>query len=1120
VISRLVGSCARHHWIVIGLGLVLAIAGEFARRALARDAIPDLSDPQIVLVADWMGHPATEVATEVTRVLTEALDDIPGSTAVRGSSMSGMAYIDVVFTSPSSLTHGRADILERVRNARPKLPANVRVQVGPTASATGWVFQYALVVRSERESDTGSPSRLRRLQDDLIRPALESIPGVAEVASVGEGVQQLLVEVKPDQLRARGLAFTDVLAALGSAARGQVNLKPADHRRLDVPRQAAVPLDVPRAERQSRPLIGDVAGLEITEDMPTGFADLNGALSALGGIVVARRDADPASVIERVKRTLDGLRPRLHPTVRLVTVYDRLDLVTRVGRTLLRALTEEIAVVVLVILMFLLHVKSALVPLTTLPLVLLLTFAGMWILGVPATIMSLGGIGIALGMAVDADVVALEACHRRLEKLGESSSVDERRAAIIAAAGSFAPAILTSLLITALSFLPVFAFTGEAGRLLRPLAITKTLVIVAAALVTLTLAPALRDRLLLRGRVMPEFDNPLTRVLVRIYRPFVHFALTRPALTLITAALAVISCVPVASRLGGEFLPRVDEGDLLFMPTTLPGVPPDQAVLQLARQGHAIAEFKEVSTVFGKVGRANTATDPAPYFMAESTIRLRPRAEWPRHPRRRWYSSWAPTGLKPVLGLAWPEQAPATLTELVEELDRATRLPGWTGAWTAPVRARMDMMSTGVRTPVGIRIVAADPARLDALGAAVQKVAAAVPGTRSAVFESLGGEPWLRFDADPAALAFHRVDPALVRSTAGLLLTGGQVGELEWEGRPYRVRVAADTSTSHGSAAQVREDQLREVTVRSSGWGQPVPLALLGHTSYVTEPAMIRTERGELVAYVYVDLHEDTDLATYVQGAQRELNEAVEANEIRFEAGEHVEWTGQYALLTAGEQRLKWIVPCVALSMLLLLFLQFRSFAEAFIVLIAVPFALVGSVWTLYFLDYPLSAPVWVGLLSAVGLAMQTGVVMVVYIDEAFHRRVREGTLQTRDDIVAAHAEGTVQRLRPKIMTITTMAAGLLPLVWAEGAGAEIMKRVAAPMLGGLVTSAFLTLEVLPVLYTMWRYHQLRRSQRTGTPLEVIVGVVPWTPKIFGASGVSRQAGIVPVHPSRGSHCS
>jgi Cu(I)/Ag(I) efflux system membrane protein CusA/SilA len=822
--------------------------------------------------------------------------------------------------------------------------------------------------------------------------------------------------------------------------------------------------------------------------MPTGMADFNGVLSAVGGIVVAKRDADPAALVERVKRTLEELRPRLPRGVQIITVYDRLDLVTRAGHTLLRALAEEVAVVVLVILMFLLHARSALVPLATLPLVLLLTFGGMWLLGVSATIMSLGGIAIALGMAVDADVVALEACHRRLEHLGEGASADERRAAIIAAAGSFAPAILTALLITALSFLPVFAFTGETARLLEPLAITKTLVIVAAALVALTLAPALRDRLL-RGRVLPEFDNPITRGLVRIYRPFVHFALRRPALTLVTAALAVLSCLPIVTRLGGEFLPRIDEGDLLFMPTTLPGIPAGEAAVQLRRQDRAISQFEEVATVFGKVGRATTATDPAPYSMAETTIRLRPRSEWPKQPRERWYSSWAPPEVKRMLGLVWPEETPATMAELIEKLDRAARLPGWSNAWTAPARARLDMTATGVRTPVGIRVVAPDLKRLDALGTALQQMAMRVPGTRSAIFESLGGEPWPRFDADPAALKRHRVPPELVESTTHLLLTGGQVGELNAGGQLYRVRVALnrdDLDMSHAGVV----DRLRDVTVRS-GAGQPVPLALLGRPSFVTTPAMIRTERGEQVAYVHVDLNEGTDVQNYVRGARRELDQALAQSDLRLEPGERIEWTGQYQLLAEGQQRLKWIVPLVAVSMLVLLFLQFRSLTEALMVLASVPFALVGSFWTLYLLDYPLSAPVWVGLLSTAGLAMQTGVVMVVYIDDAFHRRVREGKLRSREDIVAAHAEGTVQRLRPKIMTISIMAVGLLPLLWAEGAGAEIMRRVAAPMLGGLATSAFLTLEVLPVLYTIWRYRQLRHSQRTGIPLETIVGAVP-----------------------------
>jgi Cu(I)/Ag(I) efflux system membrane protein CusA/SilA len=1088
---------SRRPWVVIVSSFLLAAAGALAWRALDRDAIPDLSSPQIVLVADWMGHPAVEVASSVTKVLTTALEGVPGATAVRGSSMSGMAYVDVVFDAASDLEPGRRAILERVASARDRIPANVRLQVGPVASSTGWVFQYVLIDPHRRQSALA----LRYLQDDVFRPALSSIPGVAEVASVGGGLQQVLVELEAERLHASGVAFTDVVSTIRATLDVSPHATPRELEALPLPAPGAA--DGPPGGPRLR--VGDMGHVHVTDDMPTGLADFRGIQPAVGGIVVARRDADIPRLIQRVTQVLDRERSRLPAGVELVTTYDRSDLIARVGRTLLRALGEEVAVVVLVILVFLLHGRSALVPLLTLPVVLSLVFGAMWILGAPANIMSLGGIGIALGMAVDADVVALEACHRRLEALDAvgpgTRPPAHRRAQLVAAAGSLAPAILTSLVIAALSFLPVFAFTGESGRLLRPLALGKTLVIGASALVALTLAPALRDRLL-GGRVTPEFDNPLVRGLVRGYRPFVHFALTRPLLTLVTAAVAVLSCLPIVSRLGGEFLPRLDEGDLLFMPTTLPGVAPDQAASELFQQDRALRRFEEVSSIFGKVGRADTATDPAPYSMAETIIRLRPRSEWPKIARTRWYSGWAPPGLRRVLRLAWPEATPETTPELVDKLDRATRLPGWISAWTSPARARMDMMSTGVRTPVGIRVVASDPSRLDPLGAAVRSIAARVPGTRSAVYEGLGGETRLDVDFDPAALSSRGVDPELARSTADLVLTGGQVGRVELDGRSLRVRVTPDVNmpaVMPGPAPMLEplrgpEDQLRDLTVRGTragGVGPPVPLALVGRPAYVVKPATIRTERGETVAYVYIDLLEGVDLSGYVDRAQREIDQAVATKEVRLEPGERIEWTGQYELLMAGQRRLRWIIPVVAISMLALLFLQFRSLTEALIVLVSVPFALVGSFWTLFLLGYPLSAPVWVGLLSTVGLAMQTGVVMVVYIDEAFHRRVRQGQLRSRDDIVAAHAEGTIQRLRPKVMTVTTMAASLLPLLWADGAGAEVMKRVAAPMLGGLATSAMLTLEVLPVIYTIWRYRQLRRAERLGVSIEQVVGAAP-----------------------------
>ena len=1111
MIARLVEWCTRNAGVVLGVAILLAFLGEFSRRALSRDAVPDLSDPQIGVVADWNGHPTTEVATKVTKVLTDALASLPGSTAIRSSSMTGTGYVDVIFGSSESVEQGRHEIEERVNRAREKLPPNARIQIGPTASSTGWIYQYALV----NPKVYGASPALRQLQDNLFRPTLAAIPGVAEVAAVGEPVDELLVVAPPEELRVRGASFSDVASALTPVAHGDGESIHLEH--------ISVATGV---DGVSTAVLGDVAHVSIGADVPLGIADFNGAEATVGGIVVAKRGADPRAIIEAVEQELAKLRPLLPKNIELVTVYNRLDLANRVEGTLGRALCEEVAVVALVILIFLFHGRSALVPLLTLPLVVLMTFIGMRALSVPATIMSLGGIGIALGMAIDADVVALEACHRHLEALPKDASAAERRRALMTAAGTLVPAILTSLVITALSFLPVFAFSGETGRLLRPLALTKTLVVAMAALVTMTVAPALRDRLL-EGRVRPEFENPITRRLVRIYKPFVYFALSRPAFTVTTAALAVASCIPLLTRLGGEFLPRVDEGDLLFMPTTLSGSSEGEAAVELRRQDRSLTRFPEVSSVFGKVGRADTATDPAPYSMVETTIRLKPRSEWPPQPRSRWYSGWAPAWLKAALRPVWPEQGPETMQELIAKLDDATKLPGWTSAWTAPARARMDMMSTnGVRTPVGIRIVAPTAERLNALGAALQGWAARLPGTRNAAFESLGGEPWLTFRPDPQALARYGVNPADLKFTTDLVTSGGQVGEFEIskkgftlrraaehnahthgtgsvygheheqmnadaaaemtpQRKPYRVRVAASMDMKREDA-----DELAEITVRGSS-GQPVPIALLGQPTYVTEPGVLRTEGSELVGYVYVDLKDGVDVETYTQGAEDALRVAQENSELRLEPGERIEWTGQSQLLAAGKRRLHWIAPIMGLVMIGLLFWQFRSLTEALIVLVSVPFALVGSVWTLFLLHYPLSAPVWVGLLSTIGLAMQTGVVMVVYIDEAFHRRVREGRLKTREDIIAAHAEGTVQRLRPKIMTITTMAAGLLPLLWADGAGAEIMRRVAAPMLGGLVTSAFLTLEVLPVLYTIWRTQQLRRGQKAGVPIESIVGAVP-----------------------------
>lgn len=1103
MIARVVAWSARHSGKVLLLALAVAASGIWLQRSLRRDVLPDLSDPQIVLVAEWMDHSALDVAAQVTDVLTNAVRDVPGTSAVRGQSMTGMAYVDVIFRSPSDVGPGRAAIVDRIERLRSRLPGGTRVQIGPEASSTGWVLQYLLTPTVNKQAMAmaghgidnrpGSLFWLRRFQDEVLRPALAVIPGVAEVASLGGDRQGVLIATTPDRLRGANMAFSD----LATSVRAHVEASSATFEGL---RGVMVrPAGGSASSSGGGVPLGRIAQIRAVPVMASGMADMNGTSTAVGGIVVAHRDANVERVVRAAREVIDRARDRLPPGVQLVVAYDRSELTARVQSTLVRAVAEEIVVVGLVALLFLLHARSAAIPMVTLPLVIVLTLVGMRLCGVPATIMSLGGIAIALGMAVDADLVALEACHRQIETEGGAAPGANRRAALIRASGLFAPPILISLLIAALAFLPVFAFGGESARLLRPLAITKTLVIGAAAICALTVAPALRDRWL-RGRVVPELDNPITRALVRGYRPFVHFALSRPVFTLLTAALALASCLPLLRNLGGEFLPRIDEGALLSMPTTAPGIDPAEATDDLSRMDRAIAAHPAVAMVFGKAGRADTATDPAPYSMLETTIRLKPRSEWPSVVRHRWYSGWAGPRTKRWLGWLWPEESPATTAEIVDTLDRSSRLAGWTSAWTAPIRARLDMTSTGVRTEVGIRVVSGDQSRVDQLGSAARKAVLGVPGTKAAVYESMGGETRLDFAIDDEAVRRHGVEPGLVRAMAGLVLSGSEIGDVDtptpaMTGVPGAAASRQRLPVRLSLSASVREPMdraLGNVTVRGGPdrTGPPVPLALLGQARVVSVPAQLRSEDGRSVGYVYVSLQANVDLATYVERARKTVEHALTSGEPRLRAGERVEWTGQYELMIAGQRRLVLIAVLVAVMMLGLLILQFRSLVQALIVLVSVPFALVGSVWTIFLLDYKLSAPVWVGLLSVVGLAMQTGVVMVVYIDDAFFRRLRRGLVRTRADIVAAHAEGTVLRLRPKLMTMTTMAAGLLPLLWADGPGSEIMRRVAAPMVGGLATSAFLTLEVLPVLYTIWRSRQLERALRTGRPIEDIAGVL------------------------------
>jgi len=1128
VVARVIEACARNRLLVLlGVAFVAAVAIFSIQRARL-DAIPDLSDPQVIVYTEWMGRSPTLVEDQVTYPLVSSLLGAPKVADVRGYSMFGMSFVYVIFEEGTDIYWARARVLEHLSSRKDVLPAGATPRLGPEATGVGWTFQYTLVDR------TGAHGldELRAFQDFTLRQALSSVPGVAEVASVGGYEKQYQVIVDPNRLRAYDVTLQDVISAVRDSnedvggrvveltgreyyVRGRGYLQ--DLSALErVALKARGPGGVPV-------LVRDVATVRFGPDIRRGLLEWNGEGEAVGAVVVMRHGENALDVIDRVKQKLAELKSSFPPGVELEIAYDRSDLIHRAIATLRRALVEEALVVSLVVILFLLHVRSAILPILSIPVAVAIAFIPMWLLDIPATIMSLGGIAIAIGATVDAEIVMIEASHKKLERAPPGA---DRSKLLAEAAREVTPAIFFSLLVIAVSFLPVFALTGQAGRLFRPLAWTKTFVMLSAALLSITFAPALRD-LLLRGRVRPESEHPISRAIIRLYRPFVFVALRRPKSTLLIGLLAILSAVPLATRLGHEFMPALDEGDVLYMPTTFPGISVEEAKRALQYQDRMLRSFPEVLSVSGKAGRAETATDPAPLTMVETTVRLKPRESWRLVPQERWYSGWAPAWLRRALGIPWPERRRITSDELTAEMNRKMAYPGWTNAFTMPIRARVDMLTTGVRTPVGIKVLGTDTAAIEKAGVALERVIASVPGTRSVHYERNTGAFYIDIVPDRDALARYGLRVGDVQRTIEAAIGGAPIG-VTLEGRkrfsinvryPQDLRTDLDglkqvlvaiggepgamapaMSGTSEAAAQRRPGSgadamggamVRRATQRAPASGRPaaratlgaaseppqtafVPLGQLADVRIASGPPMLRDEGGLLVGYVYVDVDSQSrDIGGYVADAKAAVQVAALRGELTLPEGHFLKWTGQYELLEQMRGRMKLLLPLTAMIIVLLLYLHFRNFTEVMIVLLSIPFALVGSVWLLWALDYRLSTAVWVGLIALVGLAAQTGIVMIVYIDNAYERRRRAGLVRNLDDIVWAHMEGTVMRVRPKLMTVATMLFGLVPLLWATGSGADVMKRIAAPMVGGLLTSAFLTLEIIPVVYTLWRQEQL-----------------------------------------------
>jgi Cu(I)/Ag(I) efflux system membrane protein CusA/SilA len=1091
MIGKLIEICARHRGLVILFFVLAAIGAVLALRHVKLDAVPDLSDPQVIVFTEWKGRSPTVIEDQVTYPIASRLLAAPKVEAVRGYSMFGMSFVYVVFEEGTDVYWARSRVLEYMSSLEGRLPQGVSPQIGPDATAVGWVYEYALVDRTGKTD----LAELRAIQDFTLRYALESVPGVAQVASVGGYEKQFQVTVDPEKLRAYGMTLDDVAVAVrrSNAEVGGRVIEMSGREYFIRGRGYLETLSqletvVVRATEGTPVRVGDVARVQIGPDIRRGLAELDGRGETVGAIVASRYGENALDVIGRVKAKLEELRLALPPGVDVVPTYDRSSLIERSISTLKHALIEEGITVALVILIFLLHFRSALLPIISMPLAVLLAFVPMWVFDIPSTIMSLGGIAIAIGATVDAEIVMIEACHRKLEHAPANLAPKERARLLHEAAREVTPAIFFSLLIIAVSFLPVFGLNGQAGRLFKPLAYTKTFVMLSAAILSVTFAPALRD-VLLTGRIKSEAKHPVSRAILKVYAPFVYVALRRPITTLAIGAFAMASTVPIFLKLGSEFMPALNEGDVLYMPTTLPNISIEEAKRQLELQDQVLASFPEVTSVFGKVGRAETPTDPAPLSMVETIVELKPSAKWPTVHRARWYSGWSPGWTRGALGKIWPEDQAESWDDFIAKINARLQQPGWTNAFTMPIKARVDMLSTGVRTPVGVKVFGSDLAAIEQTGSKLEAVLRGVPGTRSVLYErSLGGA---YIDVVPNRDAMARY--GLQIDDLDMVVEGAVGGEpvtVSVEGRRrYTVNVRYKTDFRSSP------EKLREVLVPLRG-GKPsmdgartIPLGELADVQVVQGPPMLRDEAGMLVGYVYIDTDAWRDQGGYVNDAKAAVDAARARGELSMGPGMYLKWTGQYELLEQMRERMKILVPLALVVIALLLYFQFKHITEVAIVFLSIPFALVGSVWLLYLLDYRLSTAVWVGVIALVGLAAQTGVVMIVYIDHAFARRVREGKLRSLEDIIKAHTEGTVQRVRPKLMTVSTMLIGLCPLLWATGSGADVMKRIAAPMVGGLLSSAFLTLELIPVVYTYWRYAQLKRAQRTGRSVAEVCGI-------------------------------
>ncbi len=1076
MIERIIEWCARQKFVVLVFAAAAVAVGIWTLYNQPVDAIPDLSDTQVIVYSRWDRSPDI-IEDQVTYPITTALLGAPKVKAIRGYSDFGFSYVYIIFEDGTDIYWARSRVLEYLSKVISSLPPEVKTEIGPDATGVGWIYQYALVDKS----GTHSLAELRSYQDWNLRYALQSVPGVAEVATVGGFQNQYQVVVDPDKLKAYSIPIMEVSEAVRNANQESGGrLIEFSGREYMVRGHGYVKSErdleqvVLKTNNAGTPvLLRDVARIERGPEIRRGVADLDGIGDVVGGIVVMRHSENADKVIARVKERLRELEPSFPHGVKAIPTYDRSELIERSIDTLKHELIVEIVIVSLVILIFLWHIPSALIPIVTIPVSVLLSFIPMYMLGLNSNIMSLAGIAISIGVLVDGAIVEVENAYKKLELWVEGGRQGDFHEIRLEALKEVGPSVFFSLLVIAIAFLPIFTLVDQEGRLFKPLAFTKNFAMAIAAILAVTLDPAMRMLFarmdyfrfrpkpvawvvnqVLVGKYYKEEKHPISRILFRIYDPPARFVLRHPKTTIVVALLLVLVTIPVYFQLGSEFMPPLNEGTILYMPTTLPGISVSEAQRVLQVQDRLIMRIPEVERVFGKAGRAETSTDPAPFSMMETTILLKPVSEW-RH-KDQWYSRWSPEWLKNlVFRRIWPDRI--SWDELISELDTTVQIPGVTNAWTMPIRARIDMLTTGVRTPIGIKIFGSDLAEIEKIGSSLESIMRNVPGTRSVYAERVAGGYFVDFTLKRDQLARYGLSVADAQNVVTSAI-GGENVTTTIEGRaryPVNVRYPRELRDNM--------ERLRQVLVPIPG-GAQIPISEIAEIKRVSGPSMIRDENGMLAGYVFIDLA-SKDIGGYVERAKQVVRE-----KLAIPAGYSLVWSGQYENMLRVRERLKIVVPITLFLIFALLYMNTKSAMKASIVMLAVPFSLIGALWLMWILGYNISIAAWVGMIALMGLDAETGVFMLLFLDLSYEEARRKGELKSKSDLVEAVIHGAVKRVRPKMMTVAAAFMGLMPIMWSIGTGSDMMKRVVAPMVGGLATSFLMELLVYPAIYYLWKW--------------------------------------------------